>query len=93
MLLGVGGTSHPLWRQLLASVLERPLRVLPDAIVSAIGAALLGGMAVGAYPSHADDGEPRSARDHAEVIEPGKDQKAYAEAFLRYVDSYPRRAG
>ena len=93
LLLGGGGASHPLWRQLLASVLRRPLRVLPDANVSATGAALLGGMAVGAYSSHPEAGARGAARDPVGVIEPDENQEAYEEAYLRYVDSYPRHTG
>ncbi len=94
LLLGGGGTSHELWRQLLASVLQRPLRVLSDADVSATGAALLGGVAIGAYSSDLDAGSPGVTRAHvAEVVEPAEDQEAYAGAYLRYTESYPRRTG
>ncbi|MDP9485608.1 MAG: xylulokinase [Actinomycetota bacterium] len=91
LLLGGGGASYALYRQLLASVLRRPLRVLPDANVSATGAAILGGMAVGAYPSDLDAELPGAARDPAEeeVVEPAEDQEAYEEAYRRYEQSYP----
>ncbi len=90
LLLAGGGTSHPLWRQLLASVLKRPLLVLPDANVSAIGAALLGGVAVGAY-SDRDVGVLGLARNLVEVVEPEEDEGAYAEAYQRYEEAYPCR--
>lgn len=93
LLLGGGGTSHALWRQLLASVLQRPLRVLSDANVSATGAAWLGALAIGAHPSDFDAGMPGTARDHVEVVEPAEDQEAYADAYLRYAEAYPRRKG
>jgi xylulokinase len=93
LLLGGGGTSHALWRQLLASVLQRPLRVLSDANVSATGAALLGGMSIGAYSPDLDAGVPGVARKHVEVVEPAEDQEAYADAYLRYAEAYPRRRG
>ena len=94
LLLGGGGASYALWRQLLASVLQRPLRVLPDANVSATGATLLGGMAIGAYSSDLDAGVPGVARNHVEeLVEPAEDQEAYAEAYFRYAESYPRRKG
>jgi len=93
LLLGGGGTSHALWRQLLASVLQRPLRVLSDANVSATGAARLGALAIGAHSSDLDAGMTRTARDHIEVVEPAEDQEAYADAYLRYAEAYPRRKG
>jgi len=93
LLLGGGGASHALWRQLLASVLRRPLRVLPDANLSATGAALLGGMATGAYPSDLDPKTLGAATDRVEVVEPAEDQEAYEEAYMRYAQSYPRRTG
>ena len=94
LLLGGGGASHALWRQLLASVLRRPLRVLPDANLSATGAALLGGMAIGAYPSDLDAKALGAASDHPDVVvEPAEDQEAYEEAYLRYARSYPSHTG
>ena len=93
LLLGGGGAAHPLWRQLLANVLQRPLIVLPDANVSAIGAALLGGMAIGAYPPGSDAEALGLATDRVGRVEPDEDLEAYAEAYLRYVESYPGRSG
>ena len=90
LLLAGGGTSHPLWRQLLANVLKRPLLVLPDANVSAIGAALLSGLAVGAY-SDRDVEVLGLATNRLEAVEPEKDEGAYAEAYRRYAESYPCR--
>jgi xylulokinase len=90
LLLAGGGTSHPLWRQLLASVLQRTLLVLPDANVSAIGAALLSGVAVGAY-SDRDVEVLGLATNLVEAVEPEEDEGAYAEAYQRYAESYPCR--
>ncbi len=92
LLLGGGGTSNPLWRQLLADVLERPLRVLPDANVSAIGAALLGELAVGAH-SDRDVETLGVATDHMEEIKPEAEGEAYSEAYGQYAELYARRSG
>lgn len=92
LLLGGGGTSHPLWRQLLANVLKRRLLVLPDANVSAIGAALLSGVAVGAY-SDRDVEALGLATNRVEAVEPEEDNEAYAEAYLRYAELYASRTG
>ena len=92
LLLGGGGTAHPLWKQLLASVLERPLLVLPDANVSAIGAALLSGVAVGTY-SDRDVEALGLATNRVDAVEPEEDKEAYEEAYLRYAELYARRTG
>src|SRR5918999_5814271 len=50
--LAGGGTASEPWRRMLADVLGRPLRLLPDAVASvasARGAALLAGVASGVY--------------------------------------------
>lgn len=47
--LASGGTQEPLWRHLLADILQRPLVLSPVTNASARGAALLGGMAAGGY--------------------------------------------
>ena len=55
--LAGGGTTGEPWRQLLADVLDRPLRLLPDEIApvaSARGAAFLAGLASGAYRTSED---------------------------------------
>lgn len=90
LLLGGGGTSYPLWRQLLANVLQRPLLVLPDANVSATGAALLSGLAVGAY-SDRDVEALGLARRYEETIESETDKEVYDEAYQRYTELYACR--
>ncbi len=67
--------------------------VLTDANVSAIGAALLGGMAIGTYSSDSDAVALGLATDPVGLIVPDEDQEAYAEAYLRYVELYPGRSG
>ena len=71
---------------MLASVLERPLLVLPAANVSAIGAALLSGVAVGAY-SDRDVEALGLATNRIETVEPEEDEEAYAEAYWRYAEA------
>jgi xylulokinase len=47
--LAGGGSIHPAWRQLLADVLDRPLHAVETPAASGRGAALLAGLAVGAF--------------------------------------------
>ncbi|MBD2463239.1 xylulokinase [Oscillatoria sp. FACHB-1407] len=49
--LAGGGTLEPSWRQLLADVLQVPLRPVDSPAASARGAALLAGLGVGIYSS------------------------------------------
>jgi xylulokinase len=91
---GAGGSSGEPWRQLLADVLGRPLRLLPDEITpvaSARGAALLAGLASGAYDTPEDI--LALAPELGRSVEPGEDAPAYDEAYARYRELYPRLYG
>ena len=86
---GTGGGSGEPWRQLLADVLGRPLWPLPDeisSVASARGAALLAGLASGAYPAAKATlpltPEPKNS------IKPG--EADYEAAYERYKELYPR---
>jgi xylulokinase len=77
--LAGGGTASDAWRRLLADVLGRPLRLLPDAVArvaSARGAALLAGAASGGAVGDI------IAPDPDRVIRPGG--TAYEAAYARY---------
>ena len=85
-LAGGGAASEP-WRRMLADVLGRPLRPLPNAVASvasARGAALLAGLASGFYRRAEDVPTP----DPERVITPGGG--AYEAAYARYRELYPR---
>jgi xylulokinase len=49
-----GGTRSPLFAQILADVLERPLEVCAEPEISALGAAIVAAVAAGAYGGLAD---------------------------------------
>jgi xylulokinase len=88
-LAGGGASSEP-WRLMLADVLGRPLRPLPDAVASvasARGAALLAGVASGVYRTVEDVPAPAPER----VIPPG--DGAYEAAYARYRELYSRLHG
>ena len=91
---GAGGSSGEPWRRLLADVLGCPLRLLPDEITpvaSARGAALLAGLASGAYGMPGDI--LALAPEPERSVEPGKDAPAYDAAYARYRELYPRLHG
>jgi xylulokinase len=88
------GLEHA-WRQLLADVLGRPLRLLPEGVApvaSARGAALLAGLASGVYRAPGDtlDLAPETGRT---VVSPGEQGPLYEAAYGRYLELYPRLGG
>jgi xylulokinase len=90
--LAGGGTARESWRQLLADVLGRPLRVLPGAVAavaSARGAALLAGVASGVYGSPGDIVAPEPDRS----VFPGDESGAYEAAYSHYRELYPSLYG
>ena len=89
--LAGGGTAEESWRQLLADVLDRPLRVLPGtlaAVASARGAALLAGAASGVYRSPED--MLALAPEPDLPVWPGDAAPRYEAAYARYRELYPR---
>jgi xylulokinase len=91
--LAGGGTLREPWRQMLADVLGRPLLLLPRsaaASASARGAALLAGIAAGAFASAADT--ESLAPEPEGVVEPGN-VEVYEEPYGRYRELYGRLLG
>jgi xylulokinase len=87
--LAGGGTAGEPWRQLLADVLGHPLRLLPEEIApvaSARGAALLAGLASGAYRTPEDT--LAFAPEPGRIVGPGG--ASYEAAYARYRELYPR---
>jgi xylulokinase len=83
-----GGARSPLWRRIVASVLELPVETTAVEEGSAYGAALLAGCAAGAFAS------PQDAVDRCvavrERVEPDPDWvDAYAESYPRFRRLYP----
>jgi xylulokinase len=91
--LAGGGTAQAPWRQLLADVLGRPLGLLPASVAptaSARGAALLAGLAGGAYTSVEET--LLLAPEVRETVLP-RDDAPYEAAYARYKELYPRLRG
>jgi len=82
-----GGARSPLWSELIASVLGRPLAIVADAdYVAALGAARLAMVATGAARL-ADLASPRSV---VRTVHPDEERApAYAERFLAFKEVYP----
>ena len=87
-----GGARSRLWLEIVASVLDLPLELTAVEEGSAYGAALLGGVAGGAFA------DAREAVDSCvrvrETIEPNPDwAAAYAEGYARFRALYPAIRG
>ena len=82
------------WQRLLADILNRPLSLLPanvSANASARGAALLAGLASGAYASFEET--LAQAPRPEETIYLGEESSAYDVPYARYKELYPRLRG
>ncbi|MQA02118.1 MAG: carbohydrate kinase [Streptosporangiales bacterium] len=77
-----GGATSPLWRQILADVLRRPLYPLMDTPVAAVGATAAAGVGTGAF---ADWAEAVGLIRMGAPVEPtGKAELAYEESYQVY---------
>ena len=85
-----GGTVSPLWRQILADVLDAEIAIVNTSEGAAYGAGLLAAVGAGWFPTV---GDATSALVTATpVAAPGPDAAAYAEAHSVYRDLYPALA-
>jgi xylulokinase len=84
-----GGINHPLWLQLQADILNRPIYRTQTEEAAAVGAALLAGVGVGVYPD-ARAACRRTVRWQGEVVYPNPDNVAlYDAAYETYCQFYP----
>ena len=85
-----GGTASPVWRQILADVLDAEIATVSTTEGAAFGAALLGTVGAGWYGTVQD---ATGALVHASpVAAPGADRAAYHRAHKRYRELYPALA-
>lgn len=83
-----GGAKSRKWVQLKADILDRPMVTLQSSEGTAMGTAMLAGVACGAYPS------TQAAVEHLikvkETFEPNPEKvRIYSERFKIYEDLYP----
>ncbi len=86
------GLGSPLWRQMLADVINRPLLQGQDAYAAeraGVGAAMIGGIGAGVFKGYE---ETRSLAPVFDVITaPAPDRaERYDAAYRRFLDLYPR---
>jgi xylulokinase len=85
-----GGTSSPLWRQVLADVLGAEIATVDTAEGAAYGAALLAAVGAGWQPSV--EAAAAAFVTATPVAAPGPDAPAYAELHATYRGLYPALA-
>jgi xylulokinase len=82
-----GGTASPLWRQILADVLDAEIATVDTTEGAAYGAGLLAAVGAGWFASAR---EATAATVHATpVAAPGRDAARYRELHAEYRDLYP----
>jgi xylulokinase len=82
-----GGLVSPLWRQILADVLEAEIAIPSTSEGAAYGAAVLGAVGVGWYPNV--DAATQSMVSATPVAQPGTDRETYAALHELYRSLYP----
>ena len=82
-----GGTASPLWRQILADVLETELATVSTTEGAAYGAALLAAVASGWF-ADVDEATAQLVTV-TPAATPGPDAERYAEGHARYRALYP----
>lgn len=84
-----GATQHPLWLQLQADVLKRPIHQTRTVEAAAVGAALLAGVGAGIYPD-ALTACQRTVKKRDEIIHPiPKNVARYERAYRTFGQLYP----
>jgi FGGY-family pentulose kinase len=85
--LGGGGARSPLWLQIHADILQRPIHLTRDPEACALGAAMAAAVGAGLYPDFDAAGRAMVAIDR--VIQPDPANRAiYDDLFGRYVALY-----
>ena len=85
-----GGTKNPLWNQIKADVVGKPLAVLEFQETSSLGAALLGGLGAGLYGSFEETVAVARGANSARVVAPDAARTAqYAELLDVFTALYP----
>jgi FGGY-family pentulose kinase len=85
--LGGGGAKSPVWLQIHADVLNRPIHLTRETESCALGAAMAAALAAGAFPDF--DAAARAMVAVEKVVTPNAANAAvYDDLFRRYVETY-----
>jgi xylulokinase len=78
------GLSSPLWRSIVADVYDEPLHFVAAPERTAVGAALIGGIAAGTYAGYAEAAEAARPPLHTTVPDPER-VRVYQGVYERYL--------
>lgn len=82
-----GGARSPLWVQIKANVLQKPIRVLRSAEIGCLGAAILGTVAHGTHTNL--PAAMAAMTPVSDIIQPDRQTAdVYTQAYLRYIALY-----
>lgn len=81
-----GGAKSPIWRQIMADILNRPMVTVEAVEGAAYGAALLAGVGAGIWTTVAETADLISLGDE---VHPGEAVSAYEDAYQIYRTLYP----
>jgi xylulokinase len=84
--LAGGGTEHPVWRQMLADILNRELLTVDTPAASARGAALLAGIASGVW-TNADATASMALRISHDALPSAERVSVYNKVYRKYLGS------
>jgi xylulokinase len=87
-----GGAKSPVWMQIKADLLGKPVHAMRVSEAVCLGAALLAGTALGRYPS-AREASRRVARIEKTYRPDARRARIYRERFARYRELYPALRG
>jgi xylulokinase len=85
-----GGSKSPVWRRIVADVLEAPLATTSTSEGAAQGAAMLAAVGLGWF-----EGVEEACRELVrlgDVLDPSQDARAYDDAYVRFRALYPALA-
>jgi xylulokinase len=82
-----GGAASDVWAQIIADVLNRPIRLVEAVESAALGAALLAATGNGAFATVAE--ACAAAVEVDDAIEPGPNAAVYDDAYAVYRELYP----
>jgi xylulokinase len=84
-----GAARSPLWLQIKADVLQKPIVTLENEETSLLGAALIAAAAAGEFNS-LEEGVARMVRKRATILPQAENRRVYDRAYQEYLDLYDR---